>query len=84
MSIMGRVMLECDTKGCHGGEGIEAEDFSTAEGLTVTASFSGWVMDDDGEIHCPMCCADGRERGDDDGVEYGHPEEELRERRERE
>jgi hypothetical protein len=35
-------------------------------------------MDDDGELHCPQCCEDGREKGDDDGAEYGHPGDRLR------
>lgn len=67
MSIMGRVMLECDTKGCHGCQVVEAEDFDGTDikrSLTVTASFAGWVMDDDGDIHCPQCCEEGRERDD--------------------
>ncbi len=81
MSIMGRVMLECDTKGCHGCEVIEAEDFDGSDikrRLTVTASFAGWTLDDDGDIHCPMCGEDGRERGDDDGREYADPGDRLR------
>jgi hypothetical protein len=83
MSIMGRVMLECDTKGCHGSETIEAEDFDAKDikrSLTVTASFSGWVMDDDGELHCPQCCEEGREPDEDDGRTYADPGDEREDR----
>lgn len=83
MSIMGRVMLECDTKGCHGCEVIEAEDFDGRDikrSLTVSASFAGWVLDDDGNIRCPMCCEEGRSKGDDDGVEYQDPREAMEDR----
>jgi hypothetical protein len=69
MSIMGRVMLECDTKDCHGSEVIEAEDFNASDikrSLTITASFAGWVMDDDGELHCPQCCQDAQDAAEKD------------------
>jgi hypothetical protein len=58
MSIMGRVYLTCDSKGCHGEEIIEAEDFNGDDikhSLKVSATFAGWTMDDDGGLHCPAC-----------------------------
>jgi hypothetical protein len=84
MSIRGRVTFECDTKGCHAEYVIDAEDADLAEGghSSVRAGFyaGDWVLDDDGLLHCPQCCEEGRERGDDDGREYGHPADARSER----
>jgi hypothetical protein len=58
MSIMGRVYLTCDSKGCHGEEIIEAEDFDGHDiknSLKVSAVFAGWTMDDEGGLHCAAC-----------------------------
>ncbi len=84
MSIRGSVTLECDSKGCHAEEVIAAEDFNLADKwiyIDVSAAFNGWRVDDDGNIHCPQCCDEGRERGDDDGREYADPRDAREDRR---
>jgi hypothetical protein len=79
MSIRGSVVLECDSTGCHAEQVIGdlemADDLVALPrgGVEVTVYAPEWVLDDDGLLHCPQCCEEGREKGDDDGVEYGHP-----------
>ncbi len=85
MSIRGRIVLECSDKGCYAEEVIDAEDLAPERskrgtGVNVIAHADGWVVDEDGEVHCPACCEEGRERGDDDGREYGHPRDAREER----
>jgi hypothetical protein len=62
------VTFECDTRGCHAEYVIDAEDADLAEGghSSVRAGFyaGDWVLDDDGLLHCPQCCDEGRERDD--------------------
>jgi hypothetical protein len=59
MSIRGTVTLECDSKGCHAEEVIDAEDASIAAGLDRGVSclfhFGDWLMTTDGNLHCPQC-----------------------------
>jgi hypothetical protein len=76
MSIRGTVTLECDTKGCHAETVImpETGDCLYCDGsLKVQLSATDWQLDCEGNLHCPQCCEEGRERGEDDGREYGHP-----------
>ena len=84
MSIRGRVVFECDSKRCQAELVIDAEDADLVNGKrTPEAVFqaSGWVLDDDGDLHCEQCCEEGREKGDDDGAEYADPRDEMMDRR---
>ena len=83
MAIRGTVTLECDTKGCHGELVLGDLDADTLEaidphGITVEFFADSWQQDEDGNLHCPQCCEENpREKGDDDGREYGHPGDRL-------
>lgn len=75
MSIRATVTLECDSPGCHAElvlDGTDAEIVNARGGVQAEFYASGWVMDDDDQIHCP-CCEERREMHKDDGVEYGDP-----------
>ncbi len=79
MSIRGRIVLGCSERGCHAEAVIDAEDLAPERskrgtGVNVTAYADGWVVDEDGEVHCPACCeerdeayerAAARDRNDD-------------------
>jgi hypothetical protein len=76
MSIRGTVTLECDSPKCHAELVIDAEDANLCGetgSLLIELIAAEWVLDDNGLLHCPQCCEEGRERGEDDGKEYGHP-----------
>jgi len=77
MSIRGTITLECDSPKCHAEFVLGDLDLEVAPqrggGLEVAAYAAEWVEDDDGLLHCPQCCEEGREKGDDDGVEYADP-----------
>ena len=82
MGIRGTVTLECDTKGCHAEYVMEAETTDVDNkryGVVVRLPTTGWRFDDEQELfYCPDCCRrDEREKGDDDGREYGHPGDRL-------
>jgi hypothetical protein len=66
MGIRGTVTLECDRKGCHAEEVIEAEDATETMRGDALVGFlfhaPDWVVDDDGLLHCPQCCEDDRQR----------------------
>lgn len=79
MSIRGTIVLECDSKGCRAEQVMDADEADFADdmkrGVQVELYFSGWVMDEGGEIHCPACCEERtRDRDEDDGMSYGHPD----------
>jgi len=82
MSIRGRVTFECDTPKCHAELVLDADDadLDVTKRGDVSAVFVayGWVQDQDGDLHCEACCTEGREKGDDDGVEYSDPRDEDR------
>ncbi len=81
MSIRGRVTFECDSKGCHAELVIDTEDADLTTGTHAPKAIfvaSGWVLDDDGDLHCGACVEEGREPDEDDGREYGHPGDRLR------
>jgi hypothetical protein len=85
MAIRGSVVLECDSKGCHAETVIGDLEFDITPqkrgGLEISTFADGWVEDEHGELHCPQCCEENpRQKGDDDGVEYGHPRDEMGER----
>ena len=76
MSIRGTVTFDCDS--CHGEQVFDSDEMNDyleqrRTGLALDLHAHGWTMDDEGLLHCPQCCDEGREKGDDDGVEYGHP-----------
>lgn len=84
MSIRGRVVFECDTKGCKAECVIDAEDADLVNGKRspeATFSAAGWVLDEFGELHCEQCCEEGREPDEDDGRTYADPRDEREERR---
>lgn len=75
MSIRGTVTFECES--CHAEEVMDADEVNYTEGakqgISIEFYAGGWVMDDDGDLHCPQCCEDDRAKGDDDGREYADP-----------
>ena len=84
MAIRGSITLECDSKGCHAEEVMDGNglcNFTRGAGVVFELMASGWVLDDDGLLHCPQCCEEGHERDEDTGATYGHPGDELEERR---
>ena len=81
MGIRGTVTYACDTKGCRVELVMSADDADLMEGRSsVKAQFvaTEWVLDENGDLHCAACCAEGREKGDDDGREYADPRDEDR------
>ncbi len=79
MSTYGKMVFECDRDGCHAEHVVIVNgDFNIQrDGLDITVSASGWRADDDGMV-CPQCADENpREKGDDDGREYGHPGDRL-------
>jgi hypothetical protein len=81
MSIRATVTYECDSPDCHAELVLDATDAELVKargGVQAEFYASGWVMDDDDQIHCPQCCKeDPRERNADDGSSYGHPGDRL-------
>lgn len=78
MSIRGTVTLECDSKRCTGSLDIEAHEWLDCTvqktwGLDLSMGAHGWILDENGDLHCPQCCEEQREKNEDDGMEYGHP-----------
>jgi len=81
MSIRGRVTFECDSKRCHAECVIEAEDADLVNGKrTPEAVFqaSGWVLDDEGDLHCESCVEESQ--NDRDRREDSHEREAERAR----
>jgi hypothetical protein len=84
MAIRGSVTLECDSPRCHAELVLGDLDLEVAPqkqgGLELTAYAPDWREDEDGLLHCPQCCEEGREKGDDDGQEYADPRDAREER----
>jgi len=69
MSIRGTVTLECDAKGCHAERvfDVTTDDAdSSMNELSIELYSGGWLMDDDGLIHCPQCIESAREQVEKD------------------
>jgi hypothetical protein len=80
MSVWGEILIECDSKDCRAQHAVTGDDAFRVAGREY-AEDEGWI-EVDGRHVCPQCQAEAnpRERGDDDGVEYGHPDEARDER----
>lgn len=83
MSLRGSITLECDQKGCHaelviGDLELQIDVMKNGD-LVIEGFADGWREDDHGLLWCPDCAAEKnpREKGDDDGREYGHPADAL-------
>jgi hypothetical protein len=67
MSIRGSVTLECDRPKCHAEQVFEAEDFDfevCRERLFIEQCVDDWHMDEDGDLWCPQCLGEAREKAD--------------------
>jgi hypothetical protein len=69
MSIRGSVTLECDSKGCHAEQVIDAIDSNLCgetKCLLVELVAPDWVMNNDGDLRCPQCVESAREQVEKD------------------
>ena len=79
MSWRGRITVECDSEHCRAETIFNADDLDGSD-VTDRLLEEGWQRND-GLDTCPQCLeelAAGREKGEDDGREYGHPGDALR------
>ncbi len=85
MSIRGTVTFECDTKGCRAEVVVDATGDASLmmfkSGVVAQVFAAGWVIDEDGGLHCEQCCEEVRDRDEDDGRTYDDPRDELDRRR---
>jgi hypothetical protein len=77
MSRRGEITVECDSDDCYAEVIYRPENLDEPVHDLLTAD--GWVRKD-GKDYCVECVRpeNPRERGDDDGVEYGHPGDRLK------
>jgi hypothetical protein len=58
MSIRGKIVIECDRKGCHA-EIVVAADIADVQikkhGVSADLYADGWRLDDDERFWCPQC-----------------------------
>jgi hypothetical protein len=72
MSRRGEICVECDSPDCYAE--VIYQPSSIEDDLACLLFQDGWRRKDERD-YCPECAKEEnpRERGDDDGVEYGHP-----------
>lgn len=82
MSRWGEIVVECDNPYCDACESFGPDGFGPHQNggeINTVLVFKGWRVNTDGKDVCPQCQEESnqREKGDDDGVEYGHPGDRL-------